>query len=103
MVDNLFTVGSALAIPPVKRRLRPDAIDGRRPRMVKNWVNLNAHFDVVGGPLTGNPFQVDSEYLDLPPIGCSAIIPNPVCAHGSYFRPANVLVNRDIFGKQISA
>jgi hypothetical protein len=43
---NFFTAGSALAIPPVKRR----------PRVVGAWVNLNAHFDVVGGPLGGNPF-----------------------------------------------
>jgi hypothetical protein len=101
-VHTMFTVGSALSIPAVKRRLLPAAADGQRPRVVASWVNLNAHFDVVGGPLSGNPFQVDAEYLNLPPVGCSAIIPNPPCAHGSYFRPDNVTVNRDIFGKHIA-
>jgi len=100
-VLNFFTVGSALAIPPVKRRLLPVAVDGRRPRVVRTWVNLNAHFDIVGGPLRDNPFEVDYEYLGLPPVGCSAFIPNPPCAHGSYFRPANLTVNRGIFGKHI--
>jgi hypothetical protein len=101
-VPNFFTAGSALAIPPVKRRLLPAAADGARPRVARAWVNLNAHFDVVGGPLAGNPFVVDAEYLNLPPVGCSAFIPDPVCAHGSYFRPANVTVNRDIFGRYIA-
>lgn len=102
-VATLFTVGSALAIPPVKRRLLPAAVDGRRPRVVRTWVNLNAEFDIVGGHLRGNPFAVDDEYLGLPPVGCSAVIPNPACAHGSYFRPDNVLVNRDILGRYIQA
>jgi hypothetical protein len=94
-------VGSALAISPVKRQLLPAAIDGRRPRVVRRWINLNAHFDIVGGSLNGNPFEVDAEFLNLPPVGCSAFIPNPSCAHGSYFRPANVAVNRDIFAGHI--
>ncbi len=101
-VLNLFTVGSALAIAPVKRNLLPSDIDGRRPRLVRTWVNLDARFDVVGGPLSGNPFQVDAEYLNLPPVGCSMWIPNPVCAHGSYFQAANVTVNEGIFGKYMS-
>jgi len=101
LIATLFTVGSALAIPPVKRLLLPTAIDGARPRMVDTWVNLNAHFDIVGGNLRGNPFQVDLEYLELPPVGCSTIIPNPVCAHSSYFNAANEAVNRDIFARQI--
>jgi hypothetical protein len=102
-VRNFFTVGSALAIPPVKRRLLPSAIDGSRPRVVATWVNLNAMFDIVGGPLRGNPFAVDYEYLGLTPVGCSLLIPNPVCAHSSYFRPENVAVNQDIFGRYIES
>ncbi len=102
VVSNLFTVGSALAIPPVKRLLQRTARDGRKPRHVRTWINLNAHFDIVGGHLRGNPFEVDYEYLELPPVGCSPIIPNPTCAHGSYFQRANELVNRQIFGKWIS-
>src|SRR5262249_5792436 len=84
-----FTVGSALAIGPVKRRLLPEAIDGRRPRAVQTWVNLNARFDIVGGPLQGVPFEVDYEYLGLVPVGCSWLIPSPSCAHSSYFHPEN--------------
>jgi hypothetical protein len=100
-VANFFTAGSALSILPVRRSLLPEAADGRRPRLVQVWVNLNARFDIVGGQLRGNPFEVDYEYLDLPPVGCSSLIPNPVCAHGSYFNPQNAVVNRDIFGRHI--
>jgi hypothetical protein len=61
---------------------------------------LNARFDSVGVHLRGY-FAVDQEYLDLPPVGCSNLIPNPSCAHGSYFNPQNVLVNRDLFASSI--
>lgn len=101
-VHTFFTVGSALSIPPIKRSLLPEAVDGRRPRLVRTWVNLDARFDIVGGHLRGNPFEVDYEYLDLTPVGCSTFIPNPACAHGSYFNPDNEAVNRDIFGKFIN-
>lgn len=100
-VHNLFTVGSALSIPPVKRWLLPAARDGRRPADVEAWVNLDARFDMVGGMLRQNPFEVDYEYLDLGPTGCSLIIPNPACAHGSYFHPDNLIVNRGIFARHI--
>jgi hypothetical protein len=102
-VHTLFTPGSALSIPPVKRSLLPQAADGQRPRLVQTWVNLDAKYDIVGGPLRGNPFNVDFEYLDLAPVGCSAWIPNPYCSHGSYFNPDNVAVNQDIFGKFINS
>jgi hypothetical protein len=102
-VQVFFTAGSALSIPPVKRRLLPEAIDGARPRLVQNWVNLDARFDIVGGPLQGVPFAVDNEFLGLEPVGCSAVIPNPACAHGSYFNPQNLAVNRDIFGRFIES
>ena len=100
-VHTFFTVGSALAIPPVKRQLITEAIDGARPRRVQNWANLDAHFDIVGGPLQGVPFAVDHEYLGLTPVGCPSFIPNPACAHSSYFNVQNVAVNRDIFGHWI--
>jgi hypothetical protein len=102
LIPTLFSVGSALSIAAVKRMLLPSAIDGRRPRLVRTWINLNAKFDIVGGPLRNSPFQVDYEYLDLPPVGCSTLIPNPVCAHSSYFNYANAAVNRDIFASYIS-
>jgi hypothetical protein len=99
-VHNFFTVGAALSIAPVKMRLRPANQDGRRPAMVRRWVNLNAQGDVVGGPLQGRPFQVDDDFPNLVPYGCGSFvgIVNPVCAHGSYFKAGNIPVNRDIFG-----
>jgi hypothetical protein len=81
----------------VKPLLIAAARTGRRPSMVDRWVNLSARFDVVGGNLQGNPYSVDNEYLGLQPFGCSSWLPNPVCAHSSYFRTGNVPVNRDIF------
>jgi hypothetical protein len=72
-VHTFFTLGSALSIPPVKRALLPGAVDGQRPALVQTWVNFNAHFDIVGGALRGDPFEVDYEYLGLAPVGCSAI------------------------------
>lgn len=94
-VRNFFTVGAALSIFLVKLRLRPANRDGRRPALVRRWVNLNAHGDPVGGRLQGQPYQVDAEFLESPNLGCGRL--DAVCAHGSYFLPANVAVNRDIF------
>jgi hypothetical protein len=37
----------------------------------------------------------------LPNLGCSFF--DPSCAHGSYFKVANVAVNRDIFARNINA
>ena len=103
LVRNLFTVGSALSIGPVKSRLRPANRDGRKPANTRRWINLDARGDVVGGELKGRPFAVDVEHLQLDPVGCFGlgILVNPQCAHGSYFRPANVAVNRDIFARNI--
>ncbi len=103
VVANLFTVGSALSIGMIKSRLIAAARDGHRPRMVQNWVNLDARGDVVGGPLRGLPFAVDHEFLGLDPVGCNRLFPSPVCAHGSYFTPRNFASNRDIFGRFISS
>jgi hypothetical protein len=102
---NFFTVGSALSIFEVKHLLLPEAIDGRRPRLVARWINLNARDDVVGGRMQDNPFQVDEEFLNLDPVGCPAFLglASPVCAHGSYFNAANLTVNRDIFGDYIES
>ena len=79
--------------------------DGLRPRVVGRWVNLNAHGDVVGGRLQDNPFHVDAEFLNLEPVSCGSFlgIVNPACAHGSYFVPANLAVNRDIFGQFVES
>lgn len=94
-IRNFFTVGAALSIFLVKLRLRPANRDGHRPALVRRWVNLDANGDPVGGRLQGQPYQVDAEFLNLDNLGCGRF--DAVCAHGSYFKPDNVAVNRDIF------
>jgi hypothetical protein len=103
-VNNLFTVGAALSIGPVKSRLRPNNQDGRRPAMVKHWVNVNARGDLVGGPLKDRPFAVDDDFPGVTPFGCPSFLGlvTPQCAHGSYFVDGNVEVNRDIFANEIN-
>jgi hypothetical protein len=101
LIRNFFTVGSALSLFPVKSRLRPANKDGRKPRIVRRWINLDAHGDPVGGELKGKPFQVDEEHLDLDNMGCGFLAPS--CAHGSYFQSGNAAVNRDIFARNINA
>jgi len=102
-VRNFFTVGSALSIPTIKRSLLAHARDGRRPRLVDRWINVDARGDVVGGLLKGQPYAVDEEFLNCDPVGCSRFLGliNPKCAHGSYFNADNQAVNRDIFGRFI--
>jgi metacaspase-1 len=103
-VRNFFTVGAALSIGPVKWRLRPGNRDGRKPANVSRWINLNAHGDLVGGPLQGRPYAVDLDFLNLDAVGCNTFlgIVSPACAHGSYFDSANTAVNRDIFGRFVN-
>jgi metacaspase-1 len=103
-VRNFITVGSALSIGPVKRRLRPENRDGRRPAMVRRWINLNAQGDVVGGPLQNRPYQVDHDFPSVEPFGCGGFLGlvSPTCAHSSYFVAGNTAVNRDIFARFIN-
>lgn len=101
-VHNLFVVGSALSMAPVRRYLIDEAKEGRKPRCVENWVNLDARYDIVGGPLKEIPFDVDFEYLNLKPVGCWPIPFNWACAHSSYFHAENKKVHRDIFARHIS-
>jgi pimeloyl-ACP methyl ester carboxylesterase len=102
-VRNFFTVGAALSIAPVKMRLRPANRDGRRPVNVRRWLNINAHGDVVGGPLQGRPYQVDVDFPNVRPFGCGDFLGlvNPVCAHASYFVAGNAAVNREIVARFI--
>jgi hypothetical protein len=104
-VPNFFTAGAALSIPPVKPMLIPEAKDGHLPAMVHRWVNLDARFDIIGGSLAGNPYQVDpaDDHVNLDPFGCSSWFPEPACAHRSYFHANNTAVNRDIFGRYIES
>jgi hypothetical protein len=100
-VANLFLVGSALSIAPVRSNLFGRVSDGRMPRVVRRVVNLDAGGDIVGGAI-GEHFAVNREFLGLAPTGCSTIIftniaLNPSCAHSSYFDSANTEVNRDVF------
>lgn len=105
-VANFFTVGSALSIPPVRGALRPANKDGRRPQQVRNWVNLDAQGDLVGGSLADR-FEVDVEKLELIPVGCKKNLGglgwfSLKCAHGSYFEETNLQVNQKIFGHFIN-
>jgi hypothetical protein len=70
---------------------------------VRRWVNLDAHGDIVGGPLKGRPYAVDFDFLNLEPVGCNSLLGlvSPVCAHGSYFDGGNTAVNKDIFARYI--
>jgi hypothetical protein len=102
-VRNLFTVGAALSIIPVKFRLRPKNRNGHKPACVRRWVNLDAYGDLVGGPLKGRPFEVDFGFVNFEPVGCFGLLGfvSPSCAHNSYFDAANVDVNQNIFANFI--
>ena len=102
-VLNFITVGAALSLGPVKFRLRPANRDGRRPAMVRRWVNVSAQGDVVGGRLQNRPYKVDHDFPNVDPFGCDDVfgLVSPVCAHSSYFVAGNDPVNRDIFAKFI--
>ncbi|MEZ4728840.1 MAG: caspase family protein [Caldilineaceae bacterium] len=105
-VANFFTVGSALSMPPVRGSLRSTNRDGRRPAMVARWINLDAQGDLVGGTLA-DIFAVDVEKLELEPVGCTRSLGgwgwyNLQCAHASYFRAENQLVNQQIFAQYIN-
>lgn len=101
-VINLFTIGSALSISPVRSSLRTSNRDGRCPALVENWINLDAKGDLVGGMLRDR-FDVTREFLELEPTECrrSWFGYNLGCAHGSYFQNNNLAVNRDIFARFI--
>lgn len=105
LVQNFFTVGAALSIPPVKMRLRSMNKDGKKPANTRRWFNLDVRGDIVGGPLKGRPYAVDADFVNLEPVGCNSVlgIVNPQCAHGSYFVAANKAVNRDIFANRIAS
>ena len=105
-VANLFLVGSALSIPPVRSNLFARIGDGRRPSLAQQVINLDAAGDIVGGHVSDS-FDVSDEFLGLKPVGCSTIpftdtALNPACAHSSYFEASNVAVNRDIFARFIN-
>ena len=97
-VHHLFTCGAALSIGLVRHNLFGRVQDGRLPRLVKRWVNVNARGDLVGGRLANRGFAVHDDLVDLPAVGCRVFPPNPVCAHASYFVAQNLEVNQRIFG-----
>ncbi len=103
-VNNLFTVGSALSIRMIQRRLQFGAESGDKPGIVSSWWNVDARGDIVGGTLRGFSSEIDDEFLNLEPVGCNegTFGPSPSCAHASYFNERNIVVNRDVFGELIS-
>jgi hypothetical protein len=102
-VRDFFTVGAALSIPAVCWNLFGRVVDGRKPRLVRRWVNLDARGDFVGGALRPRGFALaaSDEHTGLFPTSCNPILPSLGCAHGSYFQRDNLAVNRDIFGAVI--
>lgn len=100
-VRHFFTCGAALAIGAVRWNLFGRVKDGRLPRLVGRWTNLNARGDIVGGPLASRGYAVHDDRVDLVAVGCRVFPPNPVCTHASYFVPSNIAVNRSIIGDLI--
>ena len=105
-VRNLFTVGSALSIGTVRRNLFDRVSNGSKPNHVQRVFNLDAGGDAVGGSISEH-FSIDSEYIGLDPVGCqkipfTGIAMSLSCAHSSYFKSDNTLVNRNIFGRWIN-
>jgi hypothetical protein len=85
-------------------RLRDANKNGKKPANVRQWWNLDAHGDLVGGPLKGRPYAVDADFLNLESVGCSSFlgIVDPRCAHSSYFDRTNTAVNQGIFARFIN-
>lgn len=106
-VANLITLGSALSIATVQGNLFGRVSDGRMPKIVDSFVNVDAGGDIVGGPLAP-PFKVTKEYLQQQPTGCSTFWLYPrtarnfTCAHSSYFENKNRRVQRDIIAHYIN-
>lgn len=98
-VANLFVVGSALSIAPVRANLRGRFPALGRPTHVGRIFNLDAQGDIVGGSIDAG-FGVDQEFLELDTLGCS--VSDIGCAHSSYFKANNLQVNRDIFARLIN-
>ena len=89
-IATLFTLGSPLWIPPVRKRL--EVSTGEKPTSVELWVNIEARGDRVGNWL--HPiFEVDRDF-QLPAPGGG----NP---HGSYFVPGNDAVQGDVVARYI--
>ncbi len=105
--SNLIVLGSPLSIGPVQRNLFGRIGGGSRPKLVDNFVNVDAGGDIVGGPLAPT-FNVTEQFLRQRPTGCSTfflwrrVAKNFVCAHSSYFNQDNVAVNRDIIARYIN-
>jgi hypothetical protein len=97
-VRDFFTCGAALSIPAVRWNLFGRVGDGRRPRLVRRWINLNARGDLVGGSLKDRGYAVHDDFVNLPTVVCRPFPPDPVCAHASYFRAENLRVNQGIMG-----
>lgn len=83
------TLGSPLWMLPVRRMLHFD----NRVRGCDYWINVDAKGDLVGGSLVGK-YAVNEDH-SVPKVG-------PGDAHGSYFHPDNVEVQRDIVAAAVS-
>lgn len=105
-IGNLFTLGSALGFQygllpgdNVRNRLMPANQDGRKPYNVAYWWNLVATGDPVGTVLAP-AYEVTEDFVNLEAVGCDNC--DLLCAHGSYFDPSNIAVQRDIIADKIN-
>jgi hypothetical protein len=83
------TLGSPLWMLPVRKILDLD----NRTRGCDYWININAKGDLIGGALAGK-YAVNEDH-SVPAIGSGN-------AHGSYFEPDNLAVQRDIVAAAIA-
>jgi len=106
-VANLFVLGSALSIGAVQRNLFGRLSNGHLPTLVDQFINIDAGGDIVGGQISP-PFKVTEEFLNQYPTGCPTFpfrrqtARSFTCAHGSYFQPENIAVNKDIIARYIN-
>jgi len=82
------TLGSPLWMLPVRKALGFD----NRTRGCDYWININAKGDLIGGALAGK-YAVNEDH-SVPAVGSGN-------AHGSYFDPDNLAVQRDIVAAAI--
>jgi hypothetical protein len=61
----------------------PRIMIGKKPTGVKRWLNLNAHGDLVGGPLKGRPFEADIDFLNLEAAVCLDWLPTSKRPHAA--------------------
>jgi hypothetical protein len=109
-VGTLFSVGSPMWMKFVRKHLAQRRLALCKPSLVDCWVSVEGCNDLLGRSIQPY-FDLDIEYLNTPAVGCPGVYgislrnrrQRRLCPHFSYFRCANVAVNRDIFASHIRA